>query len=178
MEETIGECTNLHITYPALVFGYFATIRANRVVEQAMPGTATVRDAPAIQLAANDIAIQKGGGPVESIIKFHAALCELAGRRGIRNEVSRYEAVALALVEMFGDKAGTLLTSFPPAGSPIRIEQFFNALYLRYDERFVYSAPALKALTERVQWSAASPAFDPVNGVAGLDYDARVFDGR
>ena len=30
MEETIGECTNLHITYPALVFGYLFLIRANR----------------------------------------------------------------------------------------------------------------------------------------------------
>ena len=30
MEETIGECTNLHITYPALVFGYLFIIRANR----------------------------------------------------------------------------------------------------------------------------------------------------
>ena len=30
MEETIGECTNLHITYPALVIGYFALLRANQ----------------------------------------------------------------------------------------------------------------------------------------------------
>ena len=30
MEETIGECTNLHITYPALVLGYLVLIRANR----------------------------------------------------------------------------------------------------------------------------------------------------
>ena len=42
MEETIGECTNLHITYPALVFGYLFVIRANR--------------ASAV-IAANDIAI-------------------------------------------------------------------------------------------------------------------------
>src|SRR5262249_39116654 len=118
---------------------------------------------------------QKGGEPVESIIKFHAALRELAGRRGIRNEISRYEAVALAMVEMFGDKA--LLASFPPASSPIRVEQFFNALYVRYDERFVYSAPALKGRTERVQWSAASPAFDPVNGVVGIDYEPRILAG-
>lgn len=31
MEETIGECTNLHIRYPALVFGYLFVIRVNRV---------------------------------------------------------------------------------------------------------------------------------------------------
>ena len=28
MEETIGECTNLHITYPALVLGYLVLLRA------------------------------------------------------------------------------------------------------------------------------------------------------
>jgi hypothetical protein len=28
MEETIGECTNLHMTYPALVIGYFVLLRA------------------------------------------------------------------------------------------------------------------------------------------------------
>ena len=33
MEETIGECTNLHITYPALVLGYLVLLRANRIVE-------------------------------------------------------------------------------------------------------------------------------------------------
>lgn len=35
MEETIGECTNLHIRYPALVFGYLFVIRANRVSDLA-----------------------------------------------------------------------------------------------------------------------------------------------
>ena len=174
MEETIGECTNLHITYPALVFGYFVIVRANRLVEAASLETAPESAVPTIQLAANDIAIQKGGKPVESIIKFHAALRELSERRGIRNEVSRYEAIAFAMVEMLGERAGALLPSFPPADSPIRLEQFFNMLYLRYDERFVYSAPSLKALTERVQWSADSPAFHPANGLSGLDYQARV----
>ena len=37
MEETIGECTNLHITYPALVFGYLFVIRANRMADPAAP---------------------------------------------------------------------------------------------------------------------------------------------
>jgi hypothetical protein len=36
MEETIGECTNLHITYPALVIGYFALVRANRTIQDAI----------------------------------------------------------------------------------------------------------------------------------------------
>src|ERR1700680_4247703 len=36
MEETIGECTNLHITYPAMVVGYFVLLRANRTIEDAL----------------------------------------------------------------------------------------------------------------------------------------------
>ena len=30
LEETIGECTNIHIGYPMLVFGYLFIARANR----------------------------------------------------------------------------------------------------------------------------------------------------
>src|SRR5262249_58646089 len=33
MEENIWGCTNLHITYPAMVFGYLFVIRANRAAE-------------------------------------------------------------------------------------------------------------------------------------------------
>src|SRR6185437_15108786 len=90
MEETIGEGTNLHITYPALVFGYLFVMRANRRSEAAAIAEATIESAtPAKQLAANDIALQKGGEPVEAIFRFHAALREMTGRRGIRNDVSR-----------------------------------------------------------------------------------------
>ena len=36
MEETIGECTNLHITYPAMVIGYFVVMRANRTLQDVL----------------------------------------------------------------------------------------------------------------------------------------------
>ena len=91
MEETIGECTNLHITYPALVFGYLFVIRANR---------------GSVVMAANDIAVTAKDRPVEAIIRFQSALRELAGRRGIRNDISRYEAVSLALVNVRQAAAG------------------------------------------------------------------------
>ncbi|MGJ5205030.1 hypothetical protein [Bradyrhizobium sp. HKCCYLR20261] len=160
MEETIGECTNLHITYPALVFGYLFVIRANRAIEAAAAISAPTDElTPAKQLKANDIAMALGGEPVESIIRFHSALRELTGRRGIRNDVSRYEAVSLAMVEMADGELGKLLTSYPADSSPLRLERFFEGLYLRYDERFVYSAPDLKSVTQRLEWSSDSPAF-------------------
>lgn len=160
MEETIGECTNIHITYPALVFGYLFAIRANRKIEAAVSETVSESALPARQLAANDIAMQDGGEPVESIIRFHSALRELTGRRGIRNDVSRYEAVSLVLVEMADATVGELLPGFPSLDSPLRLEQFFKTLYLRYDERYVYSAPDLKSVTQRSEWDPSSLAFN------------------
>jgi hypothetical protein len=160
MEEAVGDCTNLHITYPAMVAGYLFVLRANRQQEEAVAIIAGEETQPARRLAANDLAIQRGGEPIEAIIRFHSALRELSGRRGIRNDVSRYEAVSLALVESGTADAGSILAEFPPADSPTRIEQFFQTLYLRYDERFVYGAPELKSLTRRLEWSPTSPVFD------------------
>ena len=175
MEETIGECTNLHITYPALVFGYLFVIRANRQIEAAAIEAAPEHASPARQLAANDVAMRMGGEPVESIIRFHAALRELTGRRGIRDDIARYEAVALAMVEMADADLGALVHGFPPADSPVRLDDFFRTLYLRYDERYVYSAPDLAAVTRRAAWAADSPAFD-LMGVPGLDYAPRLLE--
>jgi hypothetical protein len=177
MEETIGECTNLHITYPAMVFGYMFVIRANRTVVALAEGLES-EDTPAHQLLANDIAVREGGEPVESIFRFHSALRELTGRRGIRDDVSGYEAVTLAMVDMTEGRAGYILSDFPPQDSPLRLEQFFQALYLRYEERYVFGAPDLKSVTRRLEWASRSAAFEtalfdeapyPV-----LDYEVRV----
>lgn len=175
MEETIGECTNLHITYPALVLGYLVLLRANRLVERALDDADAVADeltdAPegTKALASNDIAMTEGGAPVEMIIRFHNALRQLAGRRGIRNDVSRYEAIGFGLVEMHGDTKGALLASYPNSDSPLNLEGYFDTLYARYDERFVVSAPDLAKVTRRCEWDPASPGLD----LEGLDYAPR-----
>jgi hypothetical protein len=36
------------------------------------------------------IAVQGDGSTADGIVRFHAALCEMTGRRGIRDEISRY----------------------------------------------------------------------------------------
>lgn len=177
MEETIGECTNLHITYPAMVFGYLFVIRANR--EPKDSGLASVEtDSASRQLAANDIAVQRSGAPVEGVVRFHSALRELTGRRGIRNDVSRYEAVALALVESGGGHVGELFDGYPPQDSPLRIEDFFRMLYLRYEERYLLGAPDLKSATRRLAWAVDSPLFATDRIESGkfpaLDYSPRV----
>ncbi len=176
MEETIGECTNLHITYPAMVIGYFVLMRANRTVQDVLeapdlpseddaaidgPGTSEP-ELPVSNIArieANDIAIRPTEEPVEGIQRFHAALTELTGRRGIRDEISRYEAIALALIEPQGDRAGDVFPGYPAEESPLRLERFFTSLYQQYEERFVYGAPTLASRTRRLIWSRNSPLF-------------------
>lgn len=176
MEETIGECTNLHITYPALVLGYLVLLRANRLIEAVLHDAAEAAEAVeeagegATTLAANDIAMTEGGEPVAAIVRFHNALRELVGRRGIRNDVSRYEAIGFGLVEMHGDTRSALLDSYPPDDSPLELSRFFDTLYARYDERFVVTAPDLARITRRLEWDAASPGLR----VPDLDYSARL----
>lgn len=174
MEETIGECTNLHITYPALVFGYLFVIRANRQTALAVAQSSPESASPARQLQSNDIAIREGGEPARAILRFHAALKELTSRQGIRNDVSRYEAVALGMVETAASGAGDLLASFPAADSPLRWEQFFKALYLRYDERYVFGAPDLAKITRRLEWSPQSPALKDETRPELLGYEPRL----
>jgi hypothetical protein len=194
MEDTIGECTNLHITYPAMVMGFFVLLRANRTIEDALEApdidpdvdlttnedeiaTGEAPTVPSAQIAANDIAIRSSGEPVEEIRRFHAALSELTGRRGIRDEISRYEAISLILVEPKGEQAGTILPAFPSAESPVFWNRFFATLYQQYDERFVFGAPLLASRTRRRTWLRESPAFQTSEGDVArgpsLDYPPR-----
>jgi hypothetical protein len=178
MEEAVGGCTNLHITYPAMVTGFLFVMRAH--THAAWLAATTATGGPPNRgraIAQNDIAIQASGEPAEAIVRFHNALRELTGRRGIRNDVSRYEAVAFVLVDPSGPNAGNVLSNYPVEDSPLRIERFFEALYLRYDERYVYSAPDLKSVTRRREWSPKSPVFDrtlPTFPAGTLDYQPRI----
>ena len=172
MEETVGECTNLHITYPALVFGYLFVVRANRASVPDDEASTAVQQRTH-RTARNDIAIADSGRPVESIVRFHAALCALTARQGIRDDVSRYEAVSMGLIDVRNGNVGQPLSDFPPPDSPLLLEQFFDTLYLRYDERYVYSAPDLRSRTRRSEWSSDSPALDsPL--ASSMDYEIRL----
>jgi hypothetical protein len=204
MEETIGECTNLHITYPAMVVGYFAVLRANRTVEDALAaadldeedtatetGSAPEPDVPELPgspksveaMKANDIAILSDGSVVEGIVRFHAALREMTGRHGLRDEISRYEAMTIALIDPREINAGAVLDIFPPEDSPLLLSSFFQTLYQRYEERFVYGAPLLadRGITPRYEWDPESPVFERTTlgskDWPRLDFEARVARG-
>ena len=160
LEETIGECTNIHISYPALVFGYLFVMRANRLGHG---------------VASTDVAIDDQSRPVEAIVRFHYALSAMTDRAGIRNDLSRYEAVAMAMIEMHPQRIGELMETYPPDGSPVNFKRFFQMLYRRYDERYVVSAPQLAKSTRRLEWSLESPVFE-AEEYSDLDYDPRLVE--
>jgi hypothetical protein len=141
MEEAAGDCTNVHMAYPALVYGFLHVLRATPCNAETHP---------------NDVAVEADGQVVNSIHRYHSAMEKLAGRRDLRNELSRYEAVAIALVHPQGDKIGTINCEYPPATSPLSFDRFLPQIYRDYDHRFVYSAPNLAKYTERLVWSETS----------------------
>lgn len=160
LEETIGECTNIHIGYPTLVFGYLFLIRANREGRG---------------VASTDVVVDGTGRAVEGVVRFHQALSAMTGRLGVRNDASRYEAIAMAMIEVSGRRSGELVADFPKSDSPIHFERFFDTLYRRYDERYVVSAPQLARRTRRLEWSVESPALE-ATVFRNLDYRARTSD--
>ncbi len=175
MEEAVGDCTNLHIAYPPLVYGYLVVLRANRAEE--VGGVPEQPDSEHEQfgrrLANNDVALDRQGRAVASVRRYHAALRELANRRGVRNDLSRYEAIALTLASTRLEQTGQIVEKFPEADSPLRFERFFDTLYRQYDERFVYGAPELRRVTARKQWASVSAAFNAPQ-MADVDYEPRV----
>jgi len=84
-------------------------------------------------------------------------LARLAGREDVRAESSKYEAIALALVNTEKAKVGQILTMYPVESSPLHFSRFFETIYREYDQRFVYAAPKLKRVTTRTVWDPGSP---------------------
>jgi hypothetical protein len=177
MEELIGDCTNLHISYPTLVLGYLHLLRANRKIGDILEEVAELEESEEEEkkptkrtLTANDLAFEQGGDPVAEIKRFHNAIERLAGRSGVRDDITRYEAIGLALVETEGDEVGGSVAGFPVDNSVLRVERFFDTLYAQHDERFVYGAPMLEPITRRLEWSPDSPALAEVEA----DYPPRL----
>ena len=143
MEEAVGDCTNLHISYPALVYGFLHVVRATREDGDVSP---------------NDVAISADGRVVDAVVRYHDVLARLTGRDDIRAPTTRYEAVAMPLVDPDPPKLGEIYPDFPPKTSPLGLDRFFATLYDQYDKRFVFAAPSLAGTTRRLEWAPESPA--------------------
>ena len=162
MEEAIGDCTNLHISYPNLVYGFLHVLRANREGPRAAADAAILQADREGKVAANDISLRLDGKPTDSIIRYHDVLLGLAGRAGIRDDITRYESLALALIN---PDTLSIFDTWPEGDSPLRIEKFFEQIYRSYDQRYVFAAPKLARRTARAVWHPDSPALaEPIAG--------------
>jgi len=161
LEEAVGDCTNIHIAYPSLVFGFLHVLRANRAGPKPPHSLCLKKEHPkrAGHVAPEDVAVADNGEIVSNIFKYAAAVSRLSGRKDLRNDVSRYEAASVMLIEAEAGKEGEFFTGFPDPRSSIAFDSFFATLYNQYDLRFVYGAPDLKYQTRRMEWDAESPAF-------------------
>lgn len=144
-EEAIGDCANIHIMYPGLVYGFVHFLRAT--------------DASDSTLKSNDILLDKKGQVITAVKDYSRILEGLSGRMLVRNDYSRYESVALALLKP-SPRGGPspLFTGFPGPSSPLLLDAFFQNLYRVYDLRFpyTYSDPGARLLS-RIRWHRDSP---------------------
>jgi hypothetical protein len=165
-EEAIGDCANIHIMYPGLVYGFVHFLKAT--------------DSGGKGLKPNDVSLDEAEDAVPAIKSYAKVLEGLTARRLVRNDYARYEAVGLALLRVGGSKTqGPLLRTFPESSSPLNLGVFFSTLYQVYDLRYpyTYTDPSLKGLT-RIAWDPQSPAIISLGGAESLSqalgYSARI----
>jgi len=123
----------------------------------------------------NDVSIEDGECVTDAVQRYHDVLVGLTGRELVRNEISKYEAIALLMADRTAG-TGCSFAGFPGPGSPTRFSDFFPRIYRVYDRRFPYVAASMKQV-ERVAWDEASPAFTELSSRTGRDL-AGLFDYR
>jgi hypothetical protein len=173
LEEAVGDCTNVHIAYPALVYAFVNLLRAKKEGPVLENGKNFLIDSQKgnTEVLEADIAIRSDGRVSNSVARYHDALARLAGRKDMRNDITRYESMALVLVSPDDSSLGMPIDAFPSQASPLHFDQLFRNIYEQYDLRFVYGAPNLARTTRRLAWDPDSPALQHpcVTG-----FDARV----
>lgn len=160
MEEAAGDCTNLHMAYPALVYGFWHVFRANEADDVSPIAHFGLKDG---RYGIHDLALLGGGVPTEAVQRYHHALERLSDRDDLRDHPSRYEACGLTLVKCRGGPTRCgVFADYPVPGSILDYNRMFQRLYGIYDHRFVYNAPALRSRTARQVWDRESPLLSDV----------------
>ncbi len=154
LERIAGACVNVHMIYPALVYGFWHVLGASQaqdLVPAALPD-------PIGSPGNHGDHARRNGELAAEIRRYHDALARLSERDDILDAPSRYEACALTLLEHgAGHHEGTLSAEYPPPGSLLDYDRMFRRLYAVYDHRYVNSTTALKQTTERKVWHRDSP---------------------
>lgn len=171
MEEAAGDCTNIHLAYPGLVYAFWHVLRAN------VAGKAPANTPAFLKLESDghfkppDIALHANGSLTSYLARYLFAMERLSGRQDMRDDPSSYEAVGISLVDVAAACSGNVVAEHPPAESDLRHDRMFATIYRQYDLRFVYQSPALKSLTRRLSWSDRSPA---LSTITGMDFEPRL----
>ena len=146
MEEAVGDCTNLHMAYPALVCGFWQLLRANEEDYPEGAGSIKLVDGAYDR---DDVSFLSGGQPTDKVARYSRALERLSGRNDLREPPSTYEACALTVVQCRGTPAETrVYSSFPRRDAGLDANEMFKKLYSCYDRRFVYLASKLEKAHE------------------------------
>jgi hypothetical protein len=155
MEEAAGDCTNLHMSYPALVYGFWHVLRANEENDPEPSAHFALTDG---RYETGDVALLADGRLSEGVERYAHALERLSDREDLRDHPSKYEACALTLVSSRGGPTMCgVYASFPLRESILDYNRMFARLYRIYDERYVFQAPALRTITARNIWNPESP---------------------
>ena len=155
LERIAGACVNLHMVYPALVYGFWHVLGARQGRD---PVPVTPSDPVGSPGDYGRLARTRTGELAAERRRYHDALARLSERGDIGDDPSRYEVCALTLVEHGpGRHEGIPNADYPPPGSLLDYNRLFLRLYAVYDRRFVDSTMALRQTTERKVWQPDSP---------------------
>ena len=151
LEQVAGGCVNIHMGYPALVYGFWHVLGVTVGGDVARPA----RGRPADGGRVSDAFDYRQGGELD---RYGRALRRLSERGDLRDDPSRYEACGLTLTRYVGELELSVLDSgHPDSGSVLDFNRMFRRLYAIYDRRFVFSAPKLARRTAREYWHPESP---------------------
>ena len=174
LERTAGACVNLHMMYPALVYGFWHVISANQVQDLSPASVPVPVGDPSDR---GDHALRRNGEPAGELQRYHDALARLSQRDDIRDVPAGYEACALTLVEHGpGSQDCVPYSDYPPPGSLLDYNRMFRRLYAIYDRRFVDGTRALRPTTVREVWHEDSPLLADTTVLGGVlpDMEPRV----
>ncbi len=149
MEEAVGDCTNIHLRYPSLVYGFYHAIVANRSYQMGLHRFVRSK---------NDVSISDDGVLVSQILRYMRAIEALSDRSSQWADPSGYEAIAVHLVESDPSRVGQSLQWHPESENKLNREHFLEKLLLIYDFRYPFMAESMPE-TRRVEWSPQSPLF-------------------
>ena len=152
MEEAVGDCTNIHLRYPSLVYGFYHAIVASRSAQIGLHRFVRSN---------NDVSVGNDDLVVSQVLRYIRAIEALSDRSSQWADPSGYEAIAVHMVESDPLIVGKSFAWTEEAESRLNRERFLEKLLRIYDFRYPFMAESMPE-TRRVEWSPRSPLFEHI----------------